>query len=109
MCPWKTPEADGEMITNGFELEPVAWQIVTCRCADSETARDSLFAASVSFDLAAATSTLTFFVVAAADSAAPHFAALCFSAWTSTSWGPHIVLCGWLFPGPSSVALPKPA
>src|SRR3954452_14767386 len=35
--PWKTPDADGEMTTKGCEAEPVAWQIVTCRCADAET------------------------------------------------------------------------
>src|SRR3954453_23631994 len=43
----------------------------------------------------------------AADS--PHLEPLFFSAWTSTSCPPHGTLCGWLLPGPCSVALPYPA
>ena len=36
-------------------------------------------------------------------------AACAFRACTSTICGPQLALCGWLLPGPYSVALPKPA
>src|SRR5204863_463780 len=39
--------------------------------------------------------------------AGAHLAACAFRACTSTSCGPHSTLCGWLLPGPCSVALPN--
>src|SRR5665213_1001032 len=71
--PWKTPDADGEIRTYGFELDPVAWQMVTGPCSDTATPWTSVAVTSCSdfstsalsefssSDFAFATSTSVFF------------------------------------------------
>src|ERR1044071_5936276 len=97
MWPCRTPDADGEMTTYGCECEPVAWQIVTCVWAVSTWALTSAFSSCLA----------SCFTEADTCAVSPHCVPLFFSACTSTScFEPQFVLCGWLLPGPWSVAVP---
>src|SRR3954465_15362724 len=99
-CPWKTPEADGEIITYGCAAEPVAGQTGTCRCADAETlAEECDVDLTCSFDLTCPVDATCDFerdscfeAAGAVDCSAAHRALLCPSAWTSTSCLPQSVL-----------------
>src|ERR1051326_2248140 len=92
MWPWKTPLAEGEITTNGFVAEPVAWQIVTCSDAEPDTPP-------LACSLLLPCSPLLPCVL----TCGVHFVPPCaFSACTSTSCFPQPVLCGWLLPGPWS-------
>src|SRR3954467_2230698 len=103
--PWETPETLGEIITYGFVAEPLAWQIVTCWPA-TEDCVVSVFSSVL---LCSSDLPCSDLPEVCDEVPEPHFEPLFFSACTSTSCGPQLVLCGWLLPGPWSVSLPWPA